>query len=921
MLTFTKNEISVFIFSEFMEYLRLRGFLIGVDEYLRLQTLIDRVGLDQGPEDLRDLICPLVATDKIQQEEFHRAFADYFVLTDTADDLQSYEAKAEKSSKGILPVRLRKPVYAAFGLTLVLTVSFFLVFNYLNGPPTPDPTDEFQMLETINTQAAEGVQPPLPPVPDTSSLTLDQAKEIFRSLASAAVIAVFLGYALYLFEKRRRIRRRQADTKPPFSFKIDIKSSAPAIYNSEDFYRAARQLRKRRDEEFERLDIPATIGATIKSLGFPVLCYRPESKAHEYLILIERLSFRDHQALLFDELVFALQDEGLHIARYFFEADPRICRDEQGKYYLLTDLQIKHGFSRLLVFCDGEKFLDPITGKLQDWTAIFEEWTERSLHTPESCFNWGPRERGLAARFAIFPATVEGLIDLTGRYEHPEGAKTDHWRRHTFIPPDLPDVLEGIALSDLRDMLNPGVFDWVCACAVNPDLNWKLTLYLGTLPEFGKNLLSEENLWDLVRLSWFRQGAIPPETRAIMTKELEKDKEKIRAVRRAIIEILDQQQPPRNSFANNAYQLFLAVQRWLLEKTNVELLKNLRLMLRRLPPDEIVRDPTLVPAFRSVPQSRFGHIIPVSIRKIIYRFGIPNLGFRNLFLAAFLLFTISIAWLAMTAIVNAYEDQSREIAWLILPRLLQNTYEDVPTPGSLIPAPLDVNNSNQPVNNSTGAKSNKNSSVNTNDGTADTNVKSPKFPANVKTPTQASPTPGRVSVPPDGVISPDGKRYVTFSEGIVRLFDIETRNLMTRVDLDCCIIKAWFERDGKAVHVETGNSKSGYSEYGFDIETGKVFGVGTGAGSGSSTPVAPVGNIRVLGAPPGASNRDRIQVDIESYPQGATISFARKIDSADLSKYQSAGVTPTSISLPPAIYVFLFTGKDGLSSTREIIVR
>src|SRR5205085_4813224 len=130
-------------------------------------------------------------------------------------------------------------------------------------------------------------------------------------------------------------------------------------------------------------DIDATVAATIAGLGYTNLRYKPDSKPPEYLVPIDRRSFRDHQARLFDEMAKALEREGLFIARYFYEGDPRACRNEAGESCHVIELQNKYAEHRLLIFGVGEKIINPITGKLEAWAAIFADWQERALLTPE----------------------------------------------------------------------------------------------------------------------------------------------------------------------------------------------------------------------------------------------------------------------------------------------------------------------------------------------------------------------------------------------------------------------------------------------------------------------------------------------------------------------------------------------------------
>jgi hypothetical protein len=172
-------------------------------------------------------------------------------------------------------------------------------------------------------------------------------------------------------------------------------------------------MRRRQIGEFHRLDVARTIAATIESRGYPTFRYRPDSRVPEYLVLIDFASFRDHQARLFSSLARAMEREGLFVTRYFYDNDPRICRMESADRGIhLTDLHKNYSSHRLLLFGDGEKLLDPISGQLAPWTALLHEWPERAVMTPVSRRLWGLREKMLAGHFIVLPATLEGLREF-----------------------------------------------------------------------------------------------------------------------------------------------------------------------------------------------------------------------------------------------------------------------------------------------------------------------------------------------------------------------------------------------------------------------------------------------------------------------------------------------------------------------------
>ena len=76
-----------------------------------------------------------------------------------------------------------------------------------------------------------------------------------------------------------------------------------------------RAMVNREEPLHERLDLGATLQATICAGGLPRLVYRRGSRVPEYLVLIDCASPRDHLAAFFDQLAAALEREGVFIVR------------------------------------------------------------------------------------------------------------------------------------------------------------------------------------------------------------------------------------------------------------------------------------------------------------------------------------------------------------------------------------------------------------------------------------------------------------------------------------------------------------------------------------------------------------------------------------------------------------------------------
>ena len=644
-------------FGDFLEYLRRQGFTIGVGDYLRLQQLLNKIAGDCRPSDLKTLLCPILATNKIQQEQFYTAFDTYFELFRAS----SKKRMASPSVSDDIPVTvdrskpksLRKWPYVLTATILIMIVVILAHFASRKSvreapsaalPNAAEPVEQPQ--ENSNTGAPpnanvaiEGKKPleatakPDSPNRRIAAPPATTPKQSFYQRYGSAIhlativspLLLFLIYEWYRFNNRKLMLEKQRGKKPPFVWPLKVEAPPSRLYEPDQLYRAARLMRRRQIAEFSRLDVGATVAATIASLGYPNLKYRLDRKPPEYLALIDRASSRDHQAGLFSELASALDREGLFIDRYFYDGDPRVCRNATGDSFHLLELLQQHGEHRLLIFGNGERVVNPVTGRLEAWAATLSEWKERAVLTPEAPSRWGLNEITLAQDFILLPATLDGLSAVVDHFELASSPDLRVWRQESDDVP--PVTLEQAGLvSALRSYLGEAPFQLLCACAVYPEMNWDLTLYLGSLSCMPRGLITEQTLVKLVRVPWLRSGSMPEELRWLLIRELDREKEK--AIRSAIVALMEKDPPPEETIAADAYQLNLVVQRWLTRRERKARRQMLE-VVKTLPQSRAVQDYTLLRFLESGKTSPVNFLLPPRLRKLFFRHGVPAFGART----------------------------------------------------------------------------------------------------------------------------------------------------------------------------------------------------------------------------------------------------------------------------------------------------
>jgi hypothetical protein len=156
-------------------------------------------------------------------------------------------------------------------------------------------------------------------------------------------------------------------------------------------------------------------------------------------------------------------------------------------------------------------------------------------------------------------------------------------------------------------------------------------------------LISERNLLRLIRLPWFRLGLMPDELQLQLIGELEPQRE--RAVRSAIIELLEKNPAPHGSFAADARRLEITAQRSWLSRDNRKELRQEVEEIRKFPPSDVVRDYALVRFLESAPSSRLAFLLPSQLKILFFEKGISAFGLNTGIRAFAMLVTMTAAFI------------------------------------------------------------------------------------------------------------------------------------------------------------------------------------------------------------------------------------------------------------------------------------
>ncbi|WP_425422014.1 SUMF1/EgtB/PvdO family nonheme iron enzyme [Phaeodactylibacter xiamenensis] len=390
----------------------------------------------------------------------------------------------------------------------------------------------------------------------------------YRNRISALLFAITfslsLGWLLWRRARRDYLARQSRSKDPPYRLPIKIRRGE-GLELDDQFFMVLDRLRAREAGERQRIDLPATIKATMRRGGFPALRFRALTRPSDYLILIDRQTEQNHQSQLFEHIYQHFVKQEVQAERFFFDGDPRYCWNSQHPKGLpLEQLLQRYGQSRLLVFADGYSFIDPVSGQLESWAALLGQWQQRALLTPAPAGDWNFREGRLGEFFLVLPSSINGLMQLVRHFEELSTPSLREWKYELEQDDRAIPVDEERVVESLRKVMSPEQLRWVAACAIYPELHWDLTIAIGEVLRDPGQPIQFIEMRELARLPWFRQGYMPQPVRAQLLESdiLPKDEE--RQVRAIIVAILLDNAPDNpNSYAHQEYQLHLALNQML----------------------------------------------------------------------------------------------------------------------------------------------------------------------------------------------------------------------------------------------------------------------------------------------------------------------------------------------------------------------
>ena len=598
-----------FVLESFLQYLKEQRFPCGVGERVRAYRLYGAFRPRVSEHRMKTVLCPVFARSDLDQERFYQAY-DLFVggappvqprpvhpdIEPIAPPVDSDIIAARDNAHTTRWRRTMVVVVPLLATAIGLIWLATWIGQIISKPPAPVTTvvvpeqrQGFTIVPRDESRQTSYTRP---------CRHLECVTHGYRPLVLATFAALLIAAFITVrtpWWKRARIRARDKRTGPPFVWPIFRHSAGLEAYTSL-LIRTAEAMRQRLAGEARDLDVPRTVDETIKKAGFPTLRFRPRHKAPDYLFLIERQHRDDHFACWWTDVATMLQPLGVSTRTFYYTGDLRRSLGAGAATAVNTVwLLDRFADSRVLVVGKGRDLLQGLS-EIPGWIdASIVRRDQRALLTAAAAFAWGRAEHDLSRRMPIVPARLGNLAAAA------TGTTTgSRWRtcdavEMPEVPPDYFDETEQDARGGrpaLVRYLDDDVFQWLCACAAYPRVEWHLTLHIASAIDPSGQLLQEQKQLQLIRLPWFREGQIPGRWRAWLLKHLEPDN--AAATRSLLLAALERNRAPKGSFARDFQDLQMAAQRhWLLPTART--LADLRASFDGLPDIDIAEDPLLEP--------------------------------------------------------------------------------------------------------------------------------------------------------------------------------------------------------------------------------------------------------------------------------------------------------------------------------------
>jgi formylglycine-generating enzyme required for sulfatase activity len=579
--------------TELAYWLRENGFAVSTDQLIAAGKLANGTRQFSDHARLAAYLAPVFCINEEQQNDFTRVYAAWQRQHDPNARQSAAEANLPTQVEEAIQPPTASPAQVARSNSLATQVVlwvFLLAALVIIGTSIRQLPNHVEPI----TQKSQASSAPLPDSSPTKSVgqasqnlpapEIGLLEEIYNPNWLAISLLVFLLAAFgawWLYGKRMQLQvvfqRLLAGAEQEVKSLRDEQGRARDVLVS-DARKLAKMWQRHVMPTSSKLDVVATINATVRAGGRVELVYCKVGEPG-YLVLVDCAGRNDHQARLVQEMLATMLAQHVPLTRYEFDGDlRRSCHVPSNGNVLyhgpqsLTHLARRHAGARLLIFSDGRGFIDPYTGRVPGWLSAVREWDMPVMITPQERQKWGVREWLLSkSGLMLLPMSGEGMQILAQLFDSdsrlPKQADSTRRQPRPLFLRDVEVWLDQIApppeeirklLQALQDDLGRHGMDWLCGCAIYPEIHWGLTLAIGDSLLDKNRAEYTKCLTQLVRLPWFRVGFMPNWLRQTLLARL--SAENATKARTAVAEFLAPVVEGKTAMSSDALQIAIPSQ-------------------------------------------------------------------------------------------------------------------------------------------------------------------------------------------------------------------------------------------------------------------------------------------------------------------------------------------------------------------------
>lgn len=359
-------------------------------------------------------------------------------------------------------------------------------------------------------------------------------------------------------------------------YKLEFKTQNDKIATEKEISQLAEAMRKRHVGEVMSLNIRQTIKNTIRTGGLPSLIFTPRTQPTDFLIFLDKGGSIGHQVQLFEYVLKKLHNEQVNIIPYQFYKEPLLLSNEKLNHSMLPVDKISRLYpdTVLFIFSNTEAFFQSMNRKFKPWvTEKFKVWQHKIIITPVAVNDWDYKETALLSEgFTVVPADLNAHHLIIAEINNL--INKEKLKKLLVSPAYSSRFINFDEWNELKEYLGDDqqLVQWVCALAVYPYVDWKVTVAIGKNIEEhspGKNpLVTYSNLLKISRIKWMQTGVQPDELRVHMLQHLDNRTEVI--ARETMVRLLKDLEPEINasSLIKDEFDLNKTVNRFLLHTQN-----------------------------------------------------------------------------------------------------------------------------------------------------------------------------------------------------------------------------------------------------------------------------------------------------------------------------------------------------------------